>query len=967
MTEATTQSALTNDAVEARADVTIGDIRVEHLRDALGIGTAAPRLSWIVETERPDWLQAGYEIEALGSDGDPRGSTGLVQSNQSVLVPWPFTPLQSRERVAVRVRVQGADGSASDWSAPYPVEAGLLEPGDWGARFVTPGWEEDTSRAQPSPLLRREFEVRAGVQQARLYITALGVYEAQINGQVAGDHVLDPGWTSYHYRLRYQTFDVTGLLQEGHNAVGAILADGWYRGRLAFGGGRRNNYGDRLALLAQLEIRYADGTVERVVTDESWRAATGPVLAGDLYDGETYDARLEQPGWSTPGYDDAGWSPVVSLNCDLGTLVAPMGPPVRRIETLAPVAISQSPSGRTLVDFGQNLVGRLRLTVQGEAGRTITLRHAEVLEAGELGVRPLRTALATDRYTLKGADTETWEPRFTFHGFRYAEVTGWPGALHPDNIQAVVCHSDMERTGWFECSDPLVNRLHENVVWSMRGNFLDIPSDCPQRDERLGWTGDIAAFAPTASFLYDSAGFLQSWLADLAVEQQVGGGIVPIIVPNILDRSSFPAAAWGDAATIVPWVLYQRFGDVEILADQFASMRAWVDLVAAVAGENHLWDEGFQFGDWLDPAAPPDRPAQARTPAYLVATAYFARSADLVAQAAEVLGRTEDATHYQDLAAAVRAAFVAEYVTPAGRMLSDSATAYALGLCFALLPDENQRRHAGKRLAELARVSGYHISTGFVGTPLICDALCSAGEYEAAYRLLLQRDCPSWLYPVTMSATTIWERWDSMLPDGSINPGEMTSFNHYALGAVADWLHRTVGGLAPSDPGYRRLEIQPRPGGGLTSARARHQTPYGLAECAWHIAQGQITVEVVVPPNTRAGVTLPGRDGSAVEVGSGSHRWSYPYRAPQRTRRALTLDSSLGEVIDDPPAWTATLGAIRRHMPEYSGGEIGQNGALDMPLRQLFQFGSYPNKDQLLAAIQDALQATAPVEGSEVD
>jgi alpha-L-rhamnosidase len=946
------------------AAVSIAAVAFEHRRETLGIGTAQTRLSWVVNTQRQDWFQAGYEIEAVEPDGSLRGRNGLVPSDQSVLVPWPFAPLQSRDRPAVRVRVQGTDGSTSDWSAPYPVEAGLLEPGDWSARFVTPGWEEDTSRPQPCPLLRREFEVRAGMRQARLYITALGVYEAQINGDVVGDHVLDPGWTSYNYRLRYHTFDATPMLHEGRNAIGAILADGWYRGRLGFGGGHRNNYGDRLALLAQLEIQYADGTTERIITDESWRAATGPILASDIYDGETHDARLERPGWSAPGYDEAGWSPVGPLDRDLGTLVAPTGPPVRRIETLAPVAIRQSPSGRTLVDFGQNLVGRLRFTVQGPAGTTITLRHAEVLEAGELGIRPLRLAEATDRYTLRGGGVETWEPCFTFHGFRYAQVDGWPGELQMDDLRAVVCHSDMERTGWFECSDPLINRLHENVVWSMRGNFLDIPSDCPQRDERLGWTGDIAAFAPTAAFLYNSAGFLQSWLADLAAEQQAAAGIVPVIVPNVLDGTPFPAAAWGDAATIVPWVLYQRFGDVGILADQFESMRSWVDAVAGIAGENYLWDEGFQFGDWLDPAAPPDRPAQARTPPYLVATAYFARSAELVGQAAGVLGRTEDEAHYLGLAAAIRAAFVAEYVTPAGRLLSDSATAYALALGFALLPDEDQRRHAGRRLAELVRAGGYHISTGFVGTPLICDALCSSGEYGAAYRLLLQRDSPSWLYPVTMGATTIWERWDSMLPDGSINPGEMTSFNHYALGAVADWLQRTAGGLASAEPGYRRLEIGPCPGGGLSSARARHKTPYGVAECAWRIEQGLIVVEAVVPPNTSAAVTLPGKDGSPIEVGSGSYRWSYPYEAPQRVRRSLSLDSSLGEVIDDPDGWAATLAAIRTYMPEYTVSEIGQNGALAMPLRRLFQFGSYPNRDQVLAAIADALQA-APVESTE--
>ena len=418
----------------------------------------------------------------------------------------------------------------------YLVEAGLLQPEDWSAQFITPGWEDDTTESQPSPMLRREFSVKAGLERARLYITALGVYDAQINGTPVGDHVLDPGWTVYDHRLLYQTYDVAPLLSEGQNAIGAILGDGWYRGRFGFGGGRRNIYGDRLALLAQLELVYEDGSTERIVTDENWRAATGPILSSEIYDGEIYDARLERPGWSTPGYDDKDWSRVARLQRNLDTLVALTGPPIRRTEVVTPVSISRSPSGRTLVDFGQNLVGTVRITVRGEAGQTVILRHAEVLENGELGTRPLRHAKATDSYTLRGGEAETWEPRFTFHGFRYAEVDGWPGELQPEDISAVVFHSDMERTGWFECSDPLINRLHENVVWSMRGNFLSVPTDCPQRDERLGWTGDIEVFAPTASFLYDTSGFLQSWLADLAIEQEVSGGIVPIVIPNIIDR-----------------------------------------------------------------------------------------------------------------------------------------------------------------------------------------------------------------------------------------------------------------------------------------------------------------------------------------------------------------------------------------------------------------------------------------------
>ncbi len=841
------------------SEATVPNLQIEHLRETLGIGSASPRLSWRVETPVQNWHQAAYEIEAVFSSEIPSITTGKIESSQSVLVDWPFAPLQSREQVSLRVRVWGADGAVSEWSAWIRVETGLLQMADWRAQFISPAWDEELTKSNPAPYLRRSFDVRLGVQSARLYITALGLYEAQINGTLVGDHVLAPGWTVYDRRLRCQTFDVSGMLQPGSNAIGAILGDGWFRGRIGFGGGRRNIYGERLALLAQLEIYYADGSVDVIASDDDWRAASGPIVMNSIYDGETYDARLEQPGWAAPGFDDSTWSRVCRLDWDMSTLEAPVGPPVRRTQIVKPVSISQSPSGKTLLDFGQNLVGRLVIAVQGAAGQTVTLRHAEVLEQGELGTRPLRQVEATDRYTLKGEGLETWEPRFTFHGFRYAEVTGWPGELRLESIHAVVLHSDMERTGWFECSDPLLNKLHENVVWGMRGNFLDVPTDCPQRDERLGWTGDIQVFSPTASFLFDASGFLQSWLADLAAEQAKMGGNVPAVVPNVLDAGfGSGAAAWADAAVVVPWVLYQRFGDAGVLADQFESMCAWVDHVAALAGEKHLWDTGFQFGDWLDPTAPPDKPWLARTDKYIVASAYFARSAEIVGQAAQVLGRKAEQEHYLALAVAIRAAFGHEFITPAGRMIGDAETAYALALEFNLLAKPEQRRRAGQQLAALVQESGYHIRTGFVGTPLICDALCNTGHFAAAYRLLMQQGCPSWLYPVTMGATTVWERWDSMLPDGSINPGEMTSFNHYALGAVADWMQRTIAGLAPAAPGYRQIVIRPRPGAGLTHASASHRTPYGLAESSWRIVDGQITLTVTVPPNTSAKVSLPG-------------------------------------------------------------------------------------------------------------
>jgi alpha-L-rhamnosidase len=930
------------------------NVRIEHLRETLGIGMAQPRLSWNIETENENWFQTGYEIEAYDANRKLRGQTGKVESDQSVLVAWPFAQLTSREQLSIRVRVWDKNGNVAEWSELVSLEVGLLSSNDWSAGFISPTWEEDTSRSNPSPYLRREFELRTGIKSARLYITSLGLYEAQLNGQVVGDHVFSPGWTVYDERLRYQTFDVTGMLKEGPNAIGAVLGDGWFRGRIGFAGGKRNIYGEQLALLAQLEIQYADGSSERIVTDDSqaWHAATGPILMNSIYDGETYDARLEHSGWTLPGFDDSAWSGVRSVDWDLNALEAPMGPPVRRIEKIAPVSITKSPSGKTIVDFGQNLAGWLSIKVKGPAGHTVTLSHAEVLEHGELGTRPLRFAEATDRYTLRGGDVETWEPRFTFHGFRYVEVNDWLGELNPQDLTAIAVHSDLERTGWFDTSNALLNQLHQNVIWSMRGNFLDIPTDCPQRDERLGWTGDLEVFSPTASFLYDVSGFLQSWLTDLAIEQRKSGGRVPHVVPNVLGKNASAAAAWADAATVVPWVMYQRFGDKDILAEQFESMCAWVDQIVSFAGKSHLWDKGFQFGDWVDPTAPPDRPAQARTDKAIVASAYFVHSANLIVKAAEVLGHIEAQKKYRALAEEACAAFAREYVTPSGRMMGDAETAYALAIAFDLLPTAEQRQRAGERLSELVRDSGYHIRTGFVGTPIICDALCNTGHYAAAYRLLLQQECPSWLYPVTKGATTIWERWDSMLQDGSINPGEMTSFNHYALGAVADWMHRTIGGLTPTEPGYRRMEIHPRPGGGLTHAHARHITPYGLAESSWKIENGKFDLNIIIPVNTSALVILP--DGEQSEVGSGKWHWSVPYQDPD-ARGPFTVDDLTGDIMNDPTTRDIVMNAFERLDVRDKFMLTMLLGERNLAFRQALQI--LPNHDEAVKIVSDALQS----------
>ena len=746
---------------------------------------------------------------------------------------------------------------------------------DWSAVMIAP--DDDFDGA---PLLRTEFRLDEGhgaPVRGTLLATAHGVFEAFLNGRPVADDVLSPGWSSYEWRLRFREYDVTDLLAPT-SVLGLALGNGWYRGRLGWAGGR-NYYGSELGAFAQLEVEFADGHRQVVATDESWTAGPSAVLANDLYDGQTIDARRRSDAWLQPGHSDPPWTGVHPSPLDLATLTPYIGPPLRRVLELAPVSIWTSPAGRTLVDFGQNLVGWLRVRVQGPAGTTVTLRHAEVLEHDELGVRPLRSALNTDTFVLSGG-ADVFEPTFTFHGFRYAEVDGWPGELSADDLTAVVVSSDLAPIGEFRCSDELVNQLHANAVWGTRGNFLDVPTDCPQRDERLGWTGDIAAFAPSAAYLFDVRDFLRDWLRDLAAEQQAADGMVAFVIPDVLkhvtrrnpEATSFPApdstAVWSDAAVWVPWALWQAYGDRRVLEDQFDSMTAHVRRVESLLSPTGLWDTGFQFGDWLDPTAPPENPILAKADNGVVATACLYRSASLVADTAALLGRPEEA-YFRELAARTRMAFVEHYLAADGRITSDAVTVYALAIAFGLL-DEAQQEQAGERLAELVREGGYRIQTGFAGTPFVTDALTVTGHLDDAYALLLERECPSWLYPVTMGATTVWERWDSMLPDGTINPGQMTSFNHYALGAVVDWLHRTVAGLAPLEPGYAKVLVAPQPGGGLTWAQTSLQTAHGQVSVSWSLDEdGELQLEATLPDGVTGLVRLP--DGTEQEIGSGRY------------------------------------------------------------------------------------------------
>ncbi|MDN4474729.1 family 78 glycoside hydrolase catalytic domain [Demequina sp. SYSU T00192] len=845
----------------------VAGVRAELRADALGVADPAPRLSWRIDDAPAGAAQTA--AEARMTRGGAAAVAGLGGDAQA-LVAWPFAPLASRERATVEVRALVA-GEWTAWSEPLAVEGALYDEADWTEPLVVPSTAA-APETRGSHLLRAAFTLGTAPVSARLHLTAQGVMVASLNGEAVSDEHLAPGWTSYRHRVRSRVHDVTALLHAGENVLGAEVADGWFRGNIGFDGGLWDVYGPHVGLLAQLEVTDRAGRTRIVPLGEAWRTAPGPATAAGLYEGEAYDARLLPAGWASSGFDDSAWDrpelrPPASIE---GRIEPAMNEPARPIETLAPRSVERRPDGRVRLDFGQNISGVLRIRVDAPRGHAVTLHHAEVLEDDALGTRPLRRATSVDTFISAGVPV-TWTPRFTIHGFRYAELEGWPGELAADAVEAVVIHTDMERRGWFECSEPLLNRLHENTVWSMRDNFVDLPTDCPQRDERMGWTGDIQVFAPAAEFLYGADGVLASWLRDVAAEQGEDGW-VPNFVPWV--ECGFPrsaSAAWGDAAVVVPWVIHERRGDLGMLARQWPSMTAWVDHLALRVGPDDVVEGSMELGDWLDPVAPPEDPGAARTDRYLVASAYAARSARIVADTAALLGEEDARERYAGFADRVLEGTRRRWIDDLDG-LADAPTGLALAIEFGLTRDDAQRRRAGDLLAAAVRAGGHRIPTGFVGTPIICDALASTGHLDDAYALLLQRELPSWLYPVTMGATTIWERWDSMLPDGSINPGDMTSFNHYALGAVVDFLHRQVAGLAPAAPGYRHVLIRPRPGGGLTWARARHVSPYGPIEVGWRLEGATMALDLELPAGVTGEVRLP--DGTAATVGPGTHAYT---------------------------------------------------------------------------------------------
>jgi alpha-L-rhamnosidase len=857
------------------AQLKIQHLLTENLINPICIDAPNPALSWQITEPGRNVMQTAYEIKVISVD--PKGSkrtvwsTGKVASDQSTYIIYNGNSLSSGEKCIWQVKVWDNSGKNSGWSEPASWQMGLLTPADWQAQWITPGFKEDAE--QPSPLFRKEFRSTKKVKYAVAYITAHGLYEAHLNGHRIGDAYLTPGWTSYNKRLQYQAYDVTDLLHEGDNAIGATLGSGWYRGHVGYDP-TPNLYGKDVALLLQLHIIYTDGSSENVVSDGTWKSSTGAIRSSEIYNGETIDDRMAQKGWTEPGFNDKGWSGVNVMDFTKNTLIATINGSVKQHETFKPVRIFKTPKGEQVIDFGQNLVGWVKFKVSGKAGDKIVLSHAEVLDKpGDFYTENLRSAKSQDTYILSGNGEETFEPHFTWQGFRYVKVEGYPGKINPEDFTAITLYSDMAPTGTFTCSNKMINQLQHNIIWGQRGNFLDVPTDCPQRDERLGWTGDAQVFSRTATFNMNVNTFFTKWLKDVAADQY-SSGAVPHVIPDVIKRAGQEpggSTGWADVSTIVPWNIYLVYGDKRVLQNQYNSMKAWVGFMEHHS-RNNLWNSGDHFGDWLFYSVNDDTDGEsAITSKYLIAQCFYAYSTQLLINAANVLGKKEDADYYTALLAKIKKAYLDEYVTPNGLISSDTQTAYVLALQFDMLP-ENLRQQAADRLAANIARYGNHLTTGFLGTPYLCHVLSRFNHTDVAYKLLLQDTYPSWLYPVKMGATTVWERWDGIRPDSTFETPTMNSFNHYSYGAIGDWMYRVVTGIdTKSDtPGYKHIIIKPHPGGGFTFADADYETNYGKVSSHWKVDSTSFNLDVEIPANTTATVYVPVKDSSSTVLESGN-------------------------------------------------------------------------------------------------
>lgn len=875
----------------------LNNLRIEYMDNPLGLDIANPRFSWQLVSSEKGVMQTAYQI-TVTKDTEEVWNTGKVEADTSILVEYEGLPLQASTLYQIHVNVWDNQGNQASIAGHF--ETGLLKGSNFTADWITHTFPDDETAP---PIFQKIFTADKEIQSARLYASSLGVYEISINGNRVGDHYFAPGWTNYKERLQYQTYNLDGLL-ERQNKIEITVGNGWYKGIFGFTC-TPNHYGDRVAAIAELHIVYTDGSKEIIKTDDSWKVTKGPIRSSEIYMGETYDSC----------YVDDILYDVVPFSYNNERLVAQESEPVSITRRLPAVMFFTTPKGEQVIDFGQILTGFVELKITGLEGQVITIRHAEVLDKeGNLYPETLRQAISIDRFICNGKE-QVFRPHFTFHGFRYIAVEGLD-VIQPELFTACVLHSHLEETGSLTTSNEMVNQLFSNIQWSHRGNFLDIPTDCPQRDERLGWTGDAQVFAGTAAFNMNVASFFTKWLRDLASEQTEEYG-VPQIIPNILGNQD-GAAAWGDAAVIVPWTMYQMYGDLKLLEQQYDSMKGWVDYITGRCEANGLWQTGFQYGDWL--GLDKEEISNERTGAtdvYLVANAYYAYSTELLAKTARVLNRSEDVSQYERLHRQIKSAFQEEYISATGRLVSETQTACVLALHFNLVDDKHRERVRKTLESNIAQHKN-HLTTGFVGTPYLCHVLSENQLHELAGILFLKEDFPSWLYAVKKGATTIWERWNSILPNGDFDTSGMNSLNHYAYGSIGEWMYRKLAGINQIQPGFKKILIHPQFIKGISAVEASYHSVYGEIKSSWSCRNGEIIVNVTIPANTTAVIKLPEQE-NPIEVGSGDYCFRYPTQTNLEIER-FTLDSTLKEVIEEPIA----VQIMEEHAP----------GMLDHPMIQ---------------------------------
>lgn len=857
--------------------IRVTSCKTEYTYNPIGLDVLKPRLFWQLQAAHSDVVQSAYQIrvatspDKLEDNQADMWDSGKVNSNASTHVQYEGKPLHSEGAYHWQVRIWDGADERSDWSETSYWMMGILSRGEWKAKWIGRKSEEGLLM-QPSPYFRKQFEVKKKVRRAIAYATALGVYELNLNGERFGDRFA-PGWTDYNVRVQVQAVDLTDQIKVGENVFGVILGDGWYAGTVGFLGDKV--YGERPFFLMQVSIDYEDGTNERIITDHSWATNRGPIQYSDMIKGETYDAREELIGWHEPSYDDSSWEmPDVRAGYN-GLLVAAIEPPIRITQTMKPISINKTASGTYIYDMGQNMVGWTSVKVQGERGTELILSHAEMLNPdGSLYIENLREACQQNHYILNGKGLESYEPHFTFHGFRYVELIGFPGEPDLDTIEGKVVHSDTQVAGKLTTSDPMVNQLYSNITWGQRGNFLSVPTDCPQRDERLGWTGDAQIFARTAAYNMDVSRFFSKYVWDMVDCQQPSGAFTDVApdagwirYKNWSTRLNWFApdnSGWGDAGVIIPWTIYLMYGDTRILETHYEAMVKWVNYLKNTTDE--LVRPGYaNYADWLSIGAD--------TPNEVLASAYFAYSTKLLAQIAGVLGKIEDANHYQvlfdDIAKAFRKAFVAED----GRIHGDTQTVYVLALQFGILT-ENQSKQALEHLVTDIQGRGNRLSTGFLGVGYLLPALTDNGSSDVAYKLLQQEAFPSWMYSIKHGATTIWERWDGWTEDQGFQTPSMNSFNHYSLGSVGEWMFRYMAGIEadPEQPGFQHVIIRPKPGGNLSWVKASYESLYGCIKVEWQLSdEGNFRLHVDVPANTTATIHMPDQAATLQKIGSGSY------------------------------------------------------------------------------------------------